>query len=1518
MAKRSRLTTDCLSAKLFYKKTRDGVMAKTSSYGPPISAHRFGLLPPLAIIIIINIILSCLQMRVECVSLIDASAAPTFALHALTESADNIDCRDAVIRFDEPCRCYRLQKNPATMFLLSEARPFLLDCDNVAFQFFPPMPFNVSIYLASYRKIGYQGLPTELFRGRNSDLRGLDLSSNHLLSITTSSLSGLETSLEFLNLSDNSLGRNFQPLLDIPEIHRLKALKVLDLSSNGIKLISEQFFSGLTETLEEIYLSKNDLTDIRFLGAAQNLAHLRILDLSNNRIFRLESLGFSTLPALQFLNLENNFLSMILPSAFNGTSLKEINLKRNRMEAIDNSVLSGLERTLMKIDFAFNVIKNLPDLRSFAVLEDLNISSNVLQNFNEPPMLPQSIQILDLSGNHLTQRSIPQLPLLPALRQLSLARNFLGNFFNLPSIASTFTFPLLEHLDIRAANLSAVPTPVFSLLPRLRRVDLCHNFFPQLSGSSFSNASSLLQNMSLSHCRIKSVAPETWQILPNLLSLDLSSNFLSKETDLTSLPKSLRKLNIAKNKLSTLPDLQTSLPNLIQLDVSGNNLSLVELNLFPLSTLKELNFSGNVLTAIPAFAENNSSAVPAGFGGVLGWMMNAGLQGSGNGKRRTVLEVLDLSWNRIDAVERPLTGMPNLTELRLCGNRIAELPMEFLKDHAQLRRVRLSRNALTGLANSTFVNLPQLEVLDLSFNKLKVFPSFALEDVPRLQTLILDSNRLSTFSPKNALGQFGNLSLVSLAKNDLNEISAEAFNGSSIQTLDLGENHLTRLNSSSFGSMPRLRTLRLASNNITYLGAGVFSLVPQLQELDLSRNNLRKVPEDLFRGVRRLSLDLSGNKLDSLPWELFGKARVDRLESLNLARNRLNGFPDKTLSEQDYNLISLSLAGNQITDIPPGSLISTKNVDLSFNPLSDQAVQTVLSDPKTTFKLSMAGVGMTFFPPLQLQFLTHVNLSGNRLTSFGDPLNWQRASLLESVDLSGNQLTDMRDSKLLWVLPKLAFLKWLDLSGNSLKVIRENELSGLINVDYLDVSSLPNLETFDISNLLEFPRLRTLKAASYPRLANFPIGDISSQLPALRSITLELKYPILTSQLQGMLTPSIEGLSLTGPIVTRVTRDTFGAFNPGENFHLQLDNLGMNSLPANIFQRFPRSTHLALDVRNTHLAGMDIAGLVQNLDFLDGAQFTFLGNKIDCSCNSTTALTVWMSVRESVRDVQCDTPLEMNGQSVLELDLTDLPCQRPLEGGAAPILPAPTRGSMVRPQQFSQFNQLTNEDVDFPATTRPESDIIFEITTAKPSLTQPQGRQSTTLNLEGAIAGIVVGLLLLTAIMIGAIIFWFRRERSRQAQNPNEPVKEYIARDAPYAVIQNTDVVPHPTWYPPPQPVLVLGARNTPTKEPSCGVPPGYPSYNESGYFERGLYDVPFPDARSENASRVMDGDFSDYARTSYAGKSIFDEETKDERGSQDSFAAESCDMTFTFEDVFTPSSGKDEGAPAVGDVKAE
>jgi Leucine-rich repeat (LRR) protein len=331
--------------------------------------------------------------------------------------------------------------------------------------------------------------------------------------------------------------------------------------------------------------------------------------------------------------------------------------------------------------------------------------------------LPTSLQSLDLSGNHLSARTIPFISSFPSLRRLSLARNFLGNFFQSTNIASTFSFALLEDLDLRSVNLTSMPTALFPLLPRLRSLDLSYNILPQLTEKSFSNASLLLENLTLSHCRLKSVDGYTWLNLPNLLSLDLSNNVLSNGTDIMDFPKSLRKLKVAKNRLTTLPDLQVAVPNLVWLDASENLLTGVNFNSLPIGSLRHLDLNGNLLTAIPNFSStNNETGHSSDFLGALGWMMQTGR----NVNRTSVLEMLDVSWNRIERIERLSVDLQNITELNLSGNKIEVLPERFLENLKRLEKVNLSRNLLTGLENQTFIKLPQLKTLDLSYNKLKV------------------------------------------------------------------------------------------------------------------------------------------------------------------------------------------------------------------------------------------------------------------------------------------------------------------------------------------------------------------------------------------------------------------------------------------------------------------------------------------------------------------------------------------------------------------------------------------------------------------------------------------------------------------------------------------------------------------------------------------------------------------------------------------------------------------------------
>lgn len=80
--------------------------------------------------------------------------------------------------------------------------------------------------------------------------------------------------------------------------------------------------------------------------------------------------------------------------------------------------------------------------------------------------------------------------------------------------------------------------------------------------------------------------------------------------------------------------------------------------------------------------------------------------------------------------------------------------------------------------------------------------------------------------------------------------------------------------------------------------------------LDLSRSRIKEFPVDIFRLDNLLSLNLSKNKLKTLP----DLKELDGLEELNIAKNKFTEFP--VTITQIKSLKKLDIGGNEIVDIP--------------------------------------------------------------------------------------------------------------------------------------------------------------------------------------------------------------------------------------------------------------------------------------------------------------------------------------------------------------------------------------------------------------------------------------------------------------------------------------------------------------------------------------------------------------------------------------------------------------------------
>ena len=122
-------------------------------------------------------------------------------------------------------------------------------------------------------------------------------------------------------------------------------------------------------------------------------------------------------------------------------------------------------------------------------------------------------------------------------------------------------------------------------------------------------------------------------------------------------------------------------------------------------------------------------------------------------------------------------------------------------------------------------------------------------------------------------------------------------------------------------------------------------------------------------------------------------------------------------------------------------MVNIKRLDLSSNPLSIQAINNILGEPKTVRELNLANTGVTQLPTvLETPFLKHLNLSGNKLKDF-DSNSLTRATLLQDLDISNNSLSSLEMLALAW--PRLPRLESLFLAHNPIERISEGHLDGL-------------------------------------------------------------------------------------------------------------------------------------------------------------------------------------------------------------------------------------------------------------------------------------------------------------------------------------------------------------------------------------------------------------------------------------------------------------------------------------------
>lgn len=148
--------------------------------------------------------------------------------------------------------------------------------------------------------------------------------------------------------------------------------------------------------------------------------------------------------------------------------------------------------------------------------------------------------------------------------------------------------------------------------------------------------------------------------------------------------------------------------------------------------------------------------------------------------------------------------------------------------------------------------------------------------------------------------------------------------------LDLSNNNVTKLSENIFDKLLKLKELNLSFNSIGDLEISTFTYLINLEHLSLRRTNLSNVQRGTFLHQHKLvSLDLSENNLKKLNFTLFSPIQRD-MRSLRMGDNNLNnlyGFRN-TLFPQ-LNL--LDIQGNPFNCSYLAHFMESVDWDLHFN-----------------------------------------------------------------------------------------------------------------------------------------------------------------------------------------------------------------------------------------------------------------------------------------------------------------------------------------------------------------------------------------------------------------------------------------------------------------------------------------------------------------------------------------------------------------------------------------------------------
>ncbi|XP_064020387.1 follicle-stimulating hormone receptor isoform X3 [Pogoniulus pusillus] len=257
--------------------------------------------------------------------------------------------------------------------------------------------------------------------------------------------------------------------------------------------------------------------------------------------------------------------------------------------------------------------------------------------------------------------------------------------------------------------------------------------------------------------------------------------------------------------------------------------------------------------------------------------------------------------------EGAFAGLGDLEKIEISQNDALEvIEANVFSRLPKLHEIRIEKaNNLVSIDQDAFQHLPSLRYLLISNTGLHVLP--ALQKVHSFQKVLLDIQdniHIRTIKRNSFLGLSSESVILWLNKNGIQEIENHAFNGTSLDELNLSDNHnLEKLPDEVFHGANGPVVLDISRTRISFLPSHGLELIKKLRAR--STSNLKKLPDlSKFRSLIEANLTYPSHCCAFANWKRQN-TELHPICSISQAKQDLNEQPGnkqlhRQLAAEDY------------------------------------------------------------------------------------------------------------------------------------------------------------------------------------------------------------------------------------------------------------------------------------------------------------------------------------------------------------------------------------------------------------------------------------------------------------------------------------------------------------------------------------------------------------------------------------------------------------------------------------------